>query len=62
MTSRTLRRDTRIGEGENSGRWSIVRKIGDGGFAEVFEVKDTKDHEKLVLAAAIYHHSVIPNY
>ena len=40
-TPRPLPRDTVLGEGLNTGRWSVVRKIGDGGFAEVYEVRDT---------------------
>ena len=40
-----LRRDDRVGEGE---RWAVVRKIGDGGFAEVYEVRDTLDDDAQV--------------
>ena len=36
-----LRRDEKVGEGLNRGRWVIERKIGEGGFAEVYEVHDT---------------------
>ncbi len=42
-----LKRDLRLGEGVNLLRWAVVKRIGDGGFAEVYEVTDTfKDDEK----------------
>lgn len=42
-----LRRDEKIGEGLNRGRWVVERKIGEGGFAEVFEVHDTLQKTKV---------------
>jgi serine/threonine protein kinase len=36
-----LKKDDRLGEGVNLQRWIVLRKIGDGGFAEVYEVKDS---------------------
>ena len=43
-----LRKDVKLGEGVNLQRWAVVKRIGDGGFAEVYEVLDTfKDNEKV---------------
>ncbi len=43
-----LRKDVKLGEGVNLQRWAVVKRIGDGGFAEVYEVLDTfKDDEKV---------------
>ncbi|EFJ45567.1 hypothetical protein VOLCADRAFT_118310 [Volvox carteri f. nagariensis] len=39
----------RIGTGPDQDRWLIVKKLGEGQFAEVYEVKDTMDSEKRVL-------------
>ncbi|PNH10000.1 putative serine/threonine-protein kinase [Tetrabaena socialis] len=36
----------RIGAGADQDRWIIVKKLGEGQFAEVYEVKDTQDAEK----------------
>lgn len=33
-------KDEKVGEGLNKGRWAVVRKVGEGGFAEVYEVFD----------------------
>lgn len=44
-----LRKEEKLGEGVNLQRWSVVKKIGDGGFAEVYEVADAfKDDEKVL--------------
>lgn len=40
-----LEKDDRVGEEE---RWAVVRKIGDGGFAEVYEVRDTLNNNAKV--------------
>ena len=45
-----LRKDAAVGEGGSQGRWAVVRKVGDGGFAEVYEVKDTFHADERVLA------------
>ncbi|KXZ54417.1 hypothetical protein GPECTOR_5g71 [Gonium pectorale] len=37
------------GPGPDQDRWLIVKKLGEGQFAEVYEVKDTLDGEKRVL-------------
>ncbi|KAK9906526.1 hypothetical protein WJX75_003368 [Coccomyxa subellipsoidea] len=45
-----LKRDVKLGEGVNLQRWAVVKRIGDGGFAEVYEVTDTfKDDEKFAV-------------
>ncbi|CAL8462189.1 g1720 [Coccomyxa elongata] len=45
-----LRKDVKLGEGVNLQRWAVVKRIGDGGFAEVYEVLDTfKDDEKFAV-------------
>ena len=36
-----LARGTKIGEGLNLDRWVVVKRLGEGGFAEVYEVTDT---------------------
>ena len=41
MAPPLLKRDESIGAGLSAGRWQVVQKIGDGGFAEVYEVLDT---------------------
>ena len=43
-----LKKDDRLGEAENLQRWAVVRKIGDGGFAEVYEVRDTLNDDAQV--------------
>ena len=43
-----LRKDERLGEGVDVERWAVVRKIGDGGFAEVYEVRDTLSDDQRV--------------
>lgn len=47
-----LKKDDRLGEAENLQRWAVVRKIGDGGFAEVYEVRDTLNDDWQVRAPA----------
>jgi len=41
-----LRKDERIGQ-EGNRRWSVIKKIGEGGFAEVYEVLDTSRNSKV---------------
>jgi serine/threonine protein kinase len=41
MPSPLLTRGERIGDGLNLQRWQTIRKIGEGQFAEVYEVADT---------------------
>ncbi|GIM09720.1 hypothetical protein Vretimale_13534 [Volvox reticuliferus] len=36
----------RVGTGTDQDRWLIVKKLGEGQFAEVYEVKDTMDGDK----------------
>ena len=43
-----LRKDEKLGEGVDVERWAVVRKIGDGGFAEVYEVRDTLAQDQRV--------------
>lgn len=43
-----LKKDDRLGEGVNLQRWAVEQKIGDGGFAEVYEVRDCfRDNAKV---------------
>jgi hypothetical protein len=50
-----LKRDVKLGEGVNLQRWAVVKRIGDGGFAEVYEVTDTfKDDEKVRASEGIW--------
>lgn len=45
-----LKRNDTVGEGLNLQRWRVVRKIGEGQFAEVFEVSSTRRLFRLVAA------------
>jgi hypothetical protein len=49
MTTSTkgLAKGTRLGEGLNFSRWLVNKKLGEGGFAEVYEVVDTFSNEKV---------------
>jgi hypothetical protein len=49
-----LKKDDRLGEAENLQRWAVVRKIGDGGFAEVYEVRDTLNDDAQVRVPAAW--------
>lgn len=42
-----LAKGTRIGEGINFQRWQVTKKLGEGGFAEVYEVLDSMTNEKV---------------
>jgi hypothetical protein len=42
-----LAKGTKIGEGLNFSRWVVNKKLGEGGFAEVYEVTDTITNEKV---------------
>ena len=35
-----FQKGSRVGAGPDADRWSVVRKLGEGQFAEVYEVKD----------------------
>ncbi len=37
-----LAKGQRVGSGPDADRWQVVRKLGEGAFAEVYEVKDTR--------------------
>jgi hypothetical protein len=43
-----LPRGTKIGEGLNTDRWMVQKKLGEGGFAEVYEVSDTLNRNEKV--------------
>jgi len=47
-----LRKDECIGQGLSAGRWQVVQKIGDGGFAEVYEVLDLHNSRARVRSPA----------
>lgn len=51
MTANTkgLAKGTKIGEGLDLSRWLVNKKLGEGGFAEVYEVTDTFSNEKVTL-------------
>lgn len=42
-----LAKGTRIGEGIHFQRWQVTKKLGEGGFAEVYEVLDSISNEKV---------------
>jgi serine/threonine protein kinase len=42
-----LRKDEKIGPDGNK-RWSVIKKIGEGGFAEVYEVLNTAKNTKVL--------------
>ena len=48
MAPALLSRGERVGDGLNLQRWDVIRKIGEGQFAEVYEVADTFDEGKRV--------------
>ena len=41
-----LKKDESVGQ-EGSKRWTVIKKIGEGGFAEVYEVFDTSRNIKV---------------
>lgn len=48
MSPPIMARGERVGDGLNLQRWQIIRKIGEGQFAEVYEVADTFDEGRRV--------------
>lgn len=55
MAPPLLRKDESIGAGLSAGRWQVVQKIGDGGFAEVYEVMDTHNGNARVRFYQVLH-------
>lgn len=49
----SLKKEEAVGEGLSKGRWTVVRKIGEGGFAEVYAIKDTLQNVEVMLDACL---------
>lgn len=48
MAPALLSRGQRVGDGLNLQRWEVIRKIGEGQFAEVYEMADTFEEGRRV--------------
>lgn len=58
-----LKRNDTVGKGLNLQRWRVVRKIGEGQFAEVFEVSGMAGYLHCMTEVStreLWHQSVIP--